>query len=167
MLKKSSVLFSVGVLLLISPLIIHASKQLSIPAAAFHPVTHGEEYRIFNAECTGHYLIKYTDPGNFVAPVYFPLERGRILAMKVLVQDEIKDGCIDIFLMRTHLSTGESEAVFGIVTQTNPGKVIVITDVPIFDRNNFNNQEYAWFVKVGFYDAVQGLRLYNVQLIYE
>lgn len=171
--KFKLTLFSIFLLLVVSPSLVYGANWISIPGIVF---VGDADILMYKYEGISSYLTLETTYGSAWAPVNFPPKAKKVIRMDATVYDglDVFFGILDVAniridLIKVDMATGLITGVMAVGTgmQGAPG-LVTLTDTTGTDVQ-IDNKKWAWYLKctVELSGNRDELRLYGVRIRYK
>jgi len=149
MFKKVSFVFSLAAFLAAFPALTQAqTKQLMIPAYAFHPMDYDAQFVMGNGEL---YALGTSPSGLFAAPVYLP-QGARITKIEVRARNNGGEN-FSVVLWRRNMYANILQNMAAVLVTNTGGAWQSFTDSTIVHWT-VNNSGYGYYIVITFGDAL-------------
>lgn len=155
MIKKSSFVLGMVILLLFSASIIQAQQNYTIHSVAFVPDNEDIEWK---RDSNGTYLKDTSPTGRMYAPVILPQD-ATIISVTLSYTDNADPGNITFYVKRINLYTKIVTTLFSASTSGTPGEGEVIDFTLNAGSRVVKNNSFAYVTYVSINDTSDGYQL--------
>ena len=168
--RKKCIVCLIGVLLLFAGMGLAQEGYIHISPYAWNTWDSSAEFLVVGegGDSTS-FIQKTTNPGYLYAPVYFPPEADGLLVRQITISYYDSDATNSItFVLRKVDLYDQSATTVTSISSSGSSSSWRRMYINRWDMNarRINNERYAWYIAVYFYNTGSDLRLGNIKIKY-